>query len=163
MENEIVEFTKGDPLLESNFSTVRYELSTALDSNAKLIAGFHNQLQSAELTIFSSWEHDSLLEIKQNYSTQNPYLKNPQLAADFKFSLYIKNQQLLKRIASKISKSHFPKLQDSLFLCAIAIEERTPKISISTDNQTIPFPDAGTDLLYDLVKVVDANNNLCQF
>ena len=62
MENEIVEFTKGDPLLESNFSTVRYELSNALDSSAKLIAGFHNQLQSAELTIFSSWE-DSLLEI----------------------------------------------------------------------------------------------------
>lgn len=95
---------------------------------------FQAEIRNAEMKIFASWKNEiSLLQF-------NPNLKQE------RFTLYLKNQRLLKRIAVKLNKKNFQELQNSLLLCAIAIEERMPKIE-QTNQQ--PFPD-NTDVLKNL-------------
>ena len=66
------------------------------------------------------------------------------------YTIYLKNQRILKRLAVKINKTKFPKLQDSLLLCAIAVEERMPIVEQS--DSSVPFPDSGADVLVELVQ-----------
>lgn len=112
-----------------------HEFSTAIRSNP-ILTQFQADIRNAELKIFGSWRNEiSLLQ-------SNPQLKQEQ------FTVYLKNQRILKRMAVKLGKEHFPKLQDALLLCSIAVEERMPKVE--TLDNSVPFPDSGVELLVDL-------------
>ena len=88
------------------------------------------------MKIFGQWTA-SLLE-HNPIQPQQPYV------------LFLKNQRILKRLAVKVNKTFYPKLQDDLLLCAIAIEERTP--TIEQIDSTVPYPEnSGDEILVDLV------------
>jgi hypothetical protein len=105
-----------------------YLAKTALSSQTQV-------LRTAEMKIFQQWS-GSLLEHNPN-RPQETYIT------------FLKNQRILKRLAVKVNKNYYPKLQDDLLLCAIAIEERTPPVE-QTDS-LVPFPESGEEILVDLV------------
>ena len=92
------------------------------------------------MKIFTSWQGPLAL------LHSNQQLKQEQ------FTLYLKNQRILKRIALRLNKTHYGSIQDSLFVCAISLEKRMPKIEGLA--LTVPFPqiDSAEEILLDLSK-----------
>jgi hypothetical protein len=137
LENDEIGFTKRDPYLANKFESILAEFpkiraTTSLSSVAPA-------LRTAEMKIFGAWNgHLSLLFVPN--SQQEPW------------TVYLKNSRILKRIAVKVG-AQFQNLQDSILLCAIELDKRTPAVEQQALSQ-VPFPDSGEDLLMDLVSAL---------
>jgi len=138
LENDAIGFLKGEPFLASEFENLLYVFGQAKRSSP-LLSQVSQELRSAEMKLFSA--QFSLLSCNNQQKQEQ-------------FTLYLKNQRILKRIALKLN-SRYSKLQDSLFTTAISVENRMPKIE-GYNSSSVPFPkeDYGEEILRDLAYVL---------
>jgi len=138
IENDAVGFTKADPFLARDVDSILNQF-TACTKEATQLVPLMSEIRNNEMKLFGMWQNNSQLSLLH---------PNRQMKQEL-YSLYLKNERILKRLAIKLDKSHYPKLQDALFMAAIHLEERMPKIQ-SVESKSA-FPDSGAELLIDLV------------